>query len=67
MGDGWEVDYGVQSVYGGKAVCGKELSPRGGEEGRAQMGRVGERGSRREGEACATAEEVADGEGKLVL
>jgi hypothetical protein len=31
------------------------------------MGRVGERGGRREGEACAAAEEVADGEGKLVL
>ncbi len=67
MGDGWEVNYGVQSVYGGEAVCGKDLSLRGGERGLARMGRVGERGGRREGEACAAAEEVADGEGKLVL
>ncbi len=32
MGDGWEVHFGVQSVYGGKAVCEKELLPSGGEE-----------------------------------
>jgi hypothetical protein len=66
VGGGWEVYCGAQSVYGGKAVCGKELSPRGGEEELARMGRVGERGSRREGEACAAAEGVADGEEKLV-
>jgi hypothetical protein len=36
-------------------------------QGLARMGRVSERGSRREGEACAAAEEIADGEEKLVL
>ncbi len=29
MGGGWEVNYDAQSVYGGKAVCGKDLSLRG--------------------------------------